>query len=83
MKKILNFEIPLYFEDQKGGVGGSTFQYPSGLKFMFLETEQGVTLRIRKLSYYGANSDPSLLKANIALCMNPKLPTENYTTGRT
>ena len=35
---FINFENPLYFEDRKGGVGGSTFQYPSDLKFMFLET---------------------------------------------
>ena len=35
---FINFENPLYFEDRKGGVGGSTFQYPSDLKFMFLDT---------------------------------------------
>ena len=39
-KKIpfINFWNPLYFEVRKGGIGGSTFQYPSDLKFMFLET---------------------------------------------
>ena len=35
---FINFENPLYFEARKGGVGGSTFQYPPDLKFMFLET---------------------------------------------
>jgi hypothetical protein len=35
---FINFENPLYFKDRKGGVGGSTFQYLSGLKFMSLET---------------------------------------------
>ena len=32
------FGNPLYFEVRKEGVGGSTFQYPSDLKFMFLES---------------------------------------------
>ena len=32
------FGNPLYFEVRKDGVGGSTFLYPSDLKFMFLES---------------------------------------------
>ena len=35
---FINSENPLYFKVQKGGLGGNTFQYPSDLKFMFLET---------------------------------------------
>ena len=35
---FINFENPLYFEVRKGGLGGSTFQYPSDWKFMFLKT---------------------------------------------
>ena len=32
---FINFENPLYFEVRKGGLGESTFQYPSEFKFMF------------------------------------------------
>ena len=35
---FIDFWNPLYFRVQKGGLGGSTSQYLSDLKFMFLET---------------------------------------------
>ena len=35
---FINFENPLYFAVRNNGLGGNTFQYPSDLKLMFLET---------------------------------------------